>query len=122
MNTPLPKFRYQHLAPPRVLKDARKNRKSDIVPAQVYFVGFRIAAKSGDQYHHAMILANDFNDFLDGVAGEFNTILNQSVVSFRYDISVIFVRNMLVLDTEVIQITERHNINAEIQNALSFVC
>ena len=119
MNAPLPKFRYQHLAPPRVLNDARKNRKSDIVPAQVYFVGFRIAAKSGDQYHHAMILADDYLDLHEGIAGEYNDILDQSIVSFAYDISVIFIRNLLVLETEVSEVTERHNIKAQIQKALS---
>jgi hypothetical protein len=118
LNT-LPPYRYHHLPAPKLLRDARQDRGAEIDPTQVYFVGFKIAAKSGDRYHHAMIIADDFNQLLDGIAGEYNAILDQSLVIFAYDITVIFLRNLLMLDPELINATERQNIDTEIEEALA---
>ena len=112
-------FRYNHLEQPRVLKDVRTKYISTIEQDQVYFVGFRIAAKSGDVYHHAMIIADNFDAFLEGLAGEYNAIMALYLVTFRSDITLIFVRNLMMTSPEVIATAEQHNITSEIQDCLS---
>ncbi|MEI7843876.1 MAG: hypothetical protein WCI39_12705 [Gallionellaceae bacterium] len=119
MNTSLPPYHYQHLEPPRVLKDLREERTAEIYPAQVFFVGFKISILSGDRYHHAMILADNYPQLKRGIAIEREAIVDRSLVKFTSDISVIFLRNLMMLDPALIDVTERSNINNEIQEALA---
>ena len=109
LNLPL-QYRYNHLEQSHVLKDVRKKPLWDIKQDHVYFVGFRISAKTGDIYHHAMIIADDFAAFLDGIAGEYNTIMDRHLVTFRADITLIFVRNLMITAPDVMAAAEQHNI------------
>lgn len=119
MNTQQQKFRYSHLAQPRMIKDVRSKRTVEINLDQCYFLGFRISVQSGYLYHHAVIIADDWDSFLEGVAGEYNAILNQSLVSFTSDIAPVYVRSMMTLDPAVIDCADRENINKEIREGLA---
>lgn len=118
LNLPL-QFRYNHMEKPPVLKDVRKKPLLNIQQDHVYFLGFRISAKTGDIYHHAMIIADDDDAFFDGIAGEYNTIMDQHLVTFRADITLIYVRNLMMLDPELIAEAEEDNIITRAQEYLS---
>lgn len=118
LNLPL-QFRYNHLERPRLINDVRKKRLMKIQHEQAYFVGFRISAKTGDIYHHAMIVADDFDAFLEGIAGEYNAIMDLYLVTFLSAISLIFVRNLVMTDPDVIAAAEQHNITSEVKKCLS---
>lgn len=112
-------YRYTHLEQPHVLKDVRKKPLLDIQQDHVYFVGFRISAKTGDIYHHAMIIADEVDAFFDGIAGEYNAIMDRDLVNFHSDIAVIFVRNMMMLNTELLAEAEEDNFITKAQEYLS---
>jgi len=112
-------FRYNHMEQPPVLKDVRKKPLLNIQQDHVYFLGFRISAKTGDIYHHAMIIADDVDAFFDGIAGEYNTIMDRHLVTFRADITLIFVRNLMMTAPDVIESAEHLDLTAEIQECLS---
>lgn len=112
-------YRYPHLEQPHVLKDVRKKPLLDIQQDHVYFVGFRISAKTGDIYHHAMIIADEVDAFFDGIAGEYNAIMDRDLVNFHSDIAVIFVRNMMMLNTELLAEAEEDNFITKAQEYLS---
>lgn len=115
----LPLFHYHHLDRTPVLKDVRSNRSPEIRREHCYFLGFKVRTKSGVKYHHGLILADDRDSYFDGVAGEYNTILNQSIVSSPNDISLIFVRNLLMNVPDSVYSKERKHIDYEIRKGIS---
>lgn len=118
LNLPL-QYRYNHMEQPPVLKDVRKIPLLNIQQDHVYFLGFRISAKTGDIYHHAMIIADDDDAFFDGIAGEYNTIMDRHLVTFRSAITLIFVRNLMMTAPDVIGSAEQLDLTTEIQECLS---
>ncbi|WP_435626931.1 hypothetical protein [Candidatus Ferrigenium straubiae] len=111
-------LRYAHTDRTRILKDVRKKRTSELACDQIYFVGFRIKGEGDGRYHHALILADDHDSFLDGIAGEFNAILGQPSVASVKDIALVFVRNLMILDPELAVSAESQNITSDIQEEL----
>lgn len=111
-------LRYAHTDRTRVLKDVRKKRTSELALDQIYFVGFRINGGRDGRYHHALIIADDYDSFLDGIAGEFNAILSQPSAASVKDIALVFVRNLMILDPELVAAAESQNITSEIQEEL----
>ena len=77
-------------------RDSRNNRTTPIAWEQFYFVGFRIDSAHGDRYHHALILADDYDAFLSGIASEYLDLLNHDWISSGKDISVVFIQNLLL--------------------------
>ncbi len=112
-------YRYNHLELPHVLKDVRKKPLWDIKQDHVYFVGFRISAKAGDIYHHAMIIADDVDAFFDGIAGEYNAIMDLYLVTFHSAITLVFLRNLMMTAPDVIAAAEQLDLTAEIKECLS---
>lgn len=69
-------LRYVHADHTRVLKDVRRDPSSEIIWKHIFYVGFSIKGRNdgNGHYHHALILADDYDSFLDGVAGEIKAI------------------------------------------------
>lgn len=111
--------RYTHADHTRVMRDVRKKRLTGISWDQVYYVGFRISACYKVCYRHALILADSYDEFLEGVAGEFNTILDQSPGTSLKDIALVFVRNLMILDPELAAAAESQHITTDIRDELS---
>lgn len=112
-------LRYTHADHTRVLRDVRKNRLAEADYAQIYYLGFRISAEGKEHYHHALVLADDYDAFLDGVAGEFNTIRDQSSMPSFNGIALVFVRNLMMQDPEMVDSTNHQSITSDIQEKLS---
>lgn len=112
-------LRYTHADHTRVLRDVRREQMPEVKWAHVYYVGFRILADSDERYHHALILADDYGTFLDGVAGEFNAIRGQSTAISFNDISLVFVRNLMACDPEMVASANAQNITLGIRDDLS---
>ncbi|MBU1425910.1 MAG: hypothetical protein KKH12_10860 [Gammaproteobacteria bacterium] len=117
MSPPTP-FRYTHLHNSRPLNDARSKPALTLNWNQCFFVGFRVATPSGELYHHAMIAADNEDAFYDGIAAEYNWITQRLNVKSHNHISVVFIRNLLMLDSEVVDSGKRQNIDQEIREAI----
>ncbi len=96
----MPHFHYHHLRSTEIIRDVRKNTASTIAWEQFYFLGFKIAAAGGDRYHHALILADSHDTFLDGIAGEYLPLLDYSWIKSVNEISVVFVQNLMSKDRQ----------------------
>ena len=112
-------LRYAHADHTRVLRDVRRNRLSEIIWNQVYYVGFRISTGEVDRYRHALLLADNYDALLDGIAGEFNAIREQSSATSFGTIRLVFMRNLMTLDPDVMASAECQNITTEIRDELS---
>ena len=84
----------------------------------LYFTGFRITTDAGNLYHHALIAADDWDSFIEGVAAEFNDLLGRTLVDSIDRISVVFVRNLMMDDPELVDSAERQGITQEIQDGI----
>ena len=110
---------YTHADHTGMLRDARKERPPEVACNHIYYVGFRISAGNDEHYRHALILADDYDTFLDGIAGEYNAILEHPSVTSTKDIALVFVRNLLMLDPEMSDSADCQNITTEIRAELS---
>lgn len=118
MNTPA-QFRYTHLHNPRPLVDVRNTPAPTLDWKHCYFVGLRITTAQGDLYHHGMVVADNEEAFFEGIAVEYNEIIGRSLVTSAKQISVVFVRNLMMQDPELVDSAERQGINQEIQEGIS---
>ena len=112
-------LRYAHADHTRVLQDVRRNKLSEIIWSQVYYVGFRISTGGMDRYRHALLLADNYDALLEGIAGEFNAIREQSSATSSGTIRLVFMRNLMTHDPEVMASAECQNITTEIRDELS---
>ena len=112
-------LRYIHADHTSVLKDVRREQTSEVKWAHVYYVGFRISAGRDERYHHALILADDYDIFLDGVAGEYNAIRKLSRTTSFNDISLVFVRNLMRIDPDIVASADSQSITSDIRDELS---
>jgi hypothetical protein len=112
-------FNYANMERPRPLRDVRYKRTPDIQGMHCYFLGFRINKECGYQYHDAMILADDFDAFLEGVVEEFNDILDRQIASSSHDIALVFVRSLMMRNSEKNNAFGYHYVWPEIQEILS---
>jgi hypothetical protein len=117
MNSILP-LNIKHVDYTRTLRDWRKTRKPELVWSHIYYVGFKILTRSEQLYRHALILADDFDAFLEGVAGEYSNILDQQTVADARNITLVFVRNMTTQSHAITALIDYQNIATEIQEAL----
>ncbi len=117
MSTPTP-FRYTHLHNSRPLNDARSKPALTLNWNQCFFVGFRVATPSGELYHHTMIAADNEDAFYEGLAAEYNLITQRLNVKSHNHISVVFIRNLMMLDPDVVDSGKRQNIDQEIREAI----
>jgi hypothetical protein len=116
---PIPQFQHSHLHNTQLMRDVRSKPTSLIDCGHCYFVGFRIKTVSGDLYHHAMIAADNDDVLFDGLAAEFTMIALQLQVATYSHISVIFIRNLMMQDPELVDCAEREGINKEIQDGIA---
>lgn len=112
-------FRYNHADHTRVPRDVRRNRVPELSLEHTYFVGIRIWTDNQLSFRHALILADDFDNLLDGIADEFNVIINQPSVAARREISLVFVRNLLTQTQDMRGSEDYRQIYSEIQQAIS---
>lgn len=112
-------LRHAHTDCTQVMKDARKHPTPKISFSHIYFAGFRINSGMTVRYHHALIMADDFGSFLNGVAREFNEIMEPKPGPALKDISLMFLRNMMLIDPELSSAAESQNITTEIKEILS---
>ncbi len=112
-------FQHTHLHYTRPLRDVRSKPTYQIDSVHCYFVGFRITTKVGDVYHHAMIAADNEDALYDGLAAEYNMLALHLNVTSSSHISVIFIRNLMMQDPELVDCAEREGINKEIQDGIA---
>lgn len=100
MNTALnstPQLHFEHISnTSNMPRDARSDRAAKLAWENFYFVGFRIDSAYGERYHHALILADDYDKFLSGIAAEYLELLNYDWITSAQDISVIFIENLMM--------------------------
>jgi hypothetical protein len=109
---------FNHADHTRVLRDVRQKRLADIVWEHIYYVGFRIFAGGKERYRHALILADNFETFLEGIASEYSAILDQPTVTSAKDISLVFIRNLMTKQSDMAESPDYRNITTEIQKEL----
>jgi hypothetical protein len=85
---------YHHTEQSSRLRDVRYKRVPDIRLDQCYFLGFRISVENNYHYHDAIILADDYEAFLEGVGEEMNDIQDTQSISSHRDIALVFVRSL----------------------------
>jgi hypothetical protein len=94
-----PQLHFEHITrTSEIPRDVRKNRAATLEWDHFYFVGFRIDSLYGERYHHALILADEHNAFLRGVAAENLKLLDYDWIRSGKDISLIFVQNFMMLN------------------------
>jgi hypothetical protein len=103
-----PQLHFEHInCTPKNPRDVRKNRTTTIAWANFYFVGFKINATFGERYHHALLLADDHDAFLNGIAAEHLELLNHEWITSAQDISVIFIQNLIMQNPALIDKTSQ---------------
>lgn len=112
-------FRYPHSDKVRQLRDVRYQRVSVIQSEHCYFLGFRISTENSYRYYDAMILADDYEAFLEGVIEEFNDIQDKQAVSSPRDIAIVFVRSLVMQNPDRLRALGYHHIQPDIQKILS---
>jgi hypothetical protein len=65
-----------------------------------------------------MIAADNEDTFYDGLAAEYNLITQRLNVKSHNHISVVFIRNLMMLDPDVVDSGKRQNIDQEIRDAI----
>ena len=91
-------FHFHHLDHTCMIRDARKQRSAEFELSQVYYVGLRFWTRDDEErYRHALILADDFKEFMGGVAQERSAIEFEMAALFCSDCEIVFVRNMVTL-------------------------
>lgn len=66
-----------------------------------------------------MIAADNEDVLFDGLAAEFNLIARQLRVTSLSEISVVFIRNLMMQDPELVDCAEREGIKREIQDGIA---
>jgi len=116
---PTTPFAYCHLQQIRIFNDVRTIPSPKIEWEHCFFLGFRIRTSEGERYHHALIIVDSSEDsFYDGIAAEFEAILNQTVVTDPNDIQLIFVRCLQMKDPDKISSAERRKLDAAILKSI----
>jgi hypothetical protein len=90
------------------IRDARKNTSMPIAWNQFYFVAFKVSNSEDDHYYHALILADDHDAFLEGIASEYLKLLDYAWVKSAQDINVVFVQNLMVQNPALIQAIKKY--------------
>lgn len=108
------KINFNHISPPQKIQNIPKDAKSQIAWDQLYFVGFKIATPNEeDQYHHTLILAENHDNFLEGIAAERRQLLDYPWVTSALDITEVFVMNLMAYRASQMHTTKnregRHN-------------
>jgi len=112
-------FAFNHLQQNRIFNDVRKTPTPQIDWEHCFFLGFRVRTPKGEHYHHALIVVDSSEDsFYDGIAGEFEAILNQTVVTDASDIELIFVRCLQMKDLNKVSAAERQKMDATILKSI----
>lgn len=112
-------FRYRHSDHTRVLRDVRHSLLPEVSWARFYFTGLRIDTEEGVLYRHALIVADDYDAFAAGISDERNAILEQHSATSRDAVALVFVRNLLVQDSQMIDSISHHHIDSDIEQMLS---
>ncbi len=111
--------RYTHTDRTRVFRDVRSKPMPEITQEQCYFLGFRISVEHAYRYHDALVLADDHDSLLVGIAKECEAIHDGSPETYARDIALVFVRNLKMNDPQMIGSVDSCNITTEIQKTLS---
>ena len=111
--------RYTHTDRTRVFRDVRSKPMPQIAQEQCYFLGFRISIANDYRYHHALILADDHDSFIQGIKGECHAIHDRSSATYASDIALVFMRNLAMRDPDMNATIESYNIKTETQKILS---
>lgn len=118
MNQPA-SFRYIQAGQPCATRDMRNRRETEIAREHCYFVGLRVTVENEMRYRHSLILADDYKALTNGIAEEHDTILSRQFVASPHDIETVFVRNLEMHETTMIDSIVKCGIAAEIQQTLS---
>lgn len=112
-------LRYPHSDHPPVLRDMRKQNVAEIKLEQCYLVGFRISTDTCYRYHRSLLLADNYDSLLQGIKAAHNAILDKQYDLFESDVSLIFVRSLMMQSEAVVNSVKINNIQAETQEILS---
>ena len=118
MIQPTTPFAYCHLQQIRIFNDVRKISSPKIEWEHCFFLGFRIQTAAGERYHHGLVVVDSEDSFYDGIAGEFEAILDQTVVSDPNNIELIFVRSLKMKDPNKVSPAELQKMDAAILKAI----
>ncbi len=118
MIQPTTPFTYCHLQQIRIFNDVRKTPSPKIEWEHCFFLGFRIRTAEGERYHHGLVVVDSEDTFYDGIAGEFEAILNQTDVTDPNNIELIFVRCLQMKDKNKVSSAERQKMDAAILKSI----
>jgi hypothetical protein len=112
-------FQHAHLYNQRTLIDARRRRTVEIERKHFYFVGLRIKTVNGDLYHHAMMAADNEGALYAGIDSERDQVCRSLEILPTNEISVVFVRNLMVLDPDIVAAATQYNLNKKIDTGIA---
>jgi hypothetical protein len=112
-------LRYHHDDHTRELRDVRKSRSVEVPSEQVFFVVFRVWYVNELHYHHALILADGHESFADGIAGEIQFIVDHKFARYKIDISLVFVRSLMMQRQDIKELAMQMDITTGIRKGIS---
>ncbi len=118
MNPPM-QLRYRHDDHTRELRDVRKTRSVEVPCEQVFFVVFRVWFLNELHYHHALILADDYESFAEGIAGEVQFIMDHQFACYKIDVSLVFVRNLMMQRQDIKDAAIEMDITTDIRKGIA---
>lgn len=111
-------LRYTHIDHTRQIPDVRRKPVPDVALEQLYYLGFRYMIGNAYFYHHALIMADDYESLLDGINREQGAILDMPE-DFTRDVTLVFMRNLLTQSPNIMSAADKNFITAEINEGLS---
>jgi hypothetical protein len=117
LNTSL-NLRYSHLDHSHTPIDVRNKPTDELSLEHCYYLGLRVDVENAYQYHHALILADDHETFVDGYKRECDEIQSQIGCALS-QIALVFVRCMLIQEPQFMPSYLHREITSEVQKDLT---
>lgn len=114
----LSNFRYKHSSLGIIPMDCRLKQSDTVVMRHLYFLGFKSTLDYVDEYHHALILADDHTTLLEGLEREMGLISKLRPGLAQSDISLVFVRNLLMREPTLVSDEERELMTNSVKEKL----
>ncbi|NNM68911.1 MAG: hypothetical protein HKM00_02880 [Gallionella sp.] len=111
MNAGMPAtFHFEHRGDIRMPRDMRRHPAAGMPLDQGYFVGFKVATTRGDQYHHALLIADGHDALMRGIDQECLGLIDHVTVKSKRDIALVFMHRLTTADARLMDAAERYRV------------
>lgn len=111
MNAVMPTtFSFEHRGDIRMPRDMRRHPAAGMPLDQGYFVGFKVATTRGDQYHHALLIADGHDALMRGLDQECLGLIDHVTVKSKRDIALVFMHKLTTADTRLREAAKQYQV------------